>query len=112
MRLWSSQSARLGEPGARDDLALRRGLAERGGERRDPVRRDRDQHIDMLGREPADAGVLGLVLGAEFDHAGGHEDAAPVGLAQHVEQIQRRGKPDRVRVVGVVDHDRAVRPAA
>ena len=48
---------------------------------------------------------------AEFDHAGGHEDAAPVGLAQHVEQFERRSKPDRVRVVGVVDHDRAVRLA-
>ena len=41
---------RLGEAGARHDLAPRRRLGKGGDQRRHPMRRDRDQHIDMLGR--------------------------------------------------------------
>ena len=62
----------------------------------------------MLGGQPADPGVLGIVLAAQLDHARRHQDAASGRPAQHVEQRQGRGEADRVGVVGVVDHDRAV----
>ena len=41
----------------------------------------------------------------------GHEDAPPARPAQHIEHVERRGEPHRVRVVGVVDQGRAVRLA-
>src|SRR5437879_6263217 len=99
---------RLCKPGAGHNLALGCGGLERIGERLDALRRDRDQHIDMLGGEATDLLVLLLMRRAKLDHAGRHEDTAAAGRLQHVEQFERRGKPDRVRVVGIVDDDGAV----
>ena len=75
----------LGEAGARHDLAFRCGCRERSSERLDPLRRDRNEHIDMLGGEPADPLVLFLVRRAQFYHAGGDQDAAAPRRAEHIE---------------------------
>src|SRR3954451_940654 len=94
---------RLGKPGAGHNLALGCGGLERIGERLDALRGGRDQHIDVLGGEATDLLVLLLMRRAKLDHAGRHEDAAAAGRLQHVEQFERRGKTDRVRVVAIVD---------
>ena len=86
----------VGKARARHDVAFRCGLGEGVGERRDPMRRDRHQDIDMGGREAADPRMLRLMLAAQFGHAGGDEDAAPARPAQRIEQSERRGETDRV----------------
>ena len=50
---------RVGKARARHDVAFWRGLGEGVGERRDPMRRDRHQDIDMGGRFDAVLVILG-----------------------------------------------------
>src|SRR5207237_7001530 len=52
---------RLCKPAAGHNLALGCGGLERIGERLDALRRDRDQHIDMLGGEATDLLMLLLM---------------------------------------------------
>ena len=87
---------RLGKAGAGDDLGGRRRLFERFSKRGDAMRRHRDEHVDVVGGKPADAPVLVLMHGPEFDHARCDEDAPSAGSAQQIEHLERRRETDRV----------------